>query len=372
MSLNKYRAALADFISASAGGAALVTIGAKLGGGAIQDNWALDVEIADGPKAGRHELVLRSDAASRIAESRSRTEEVALLQVALDAGMSVPQPFAVEPTGKVIGRSFSLIRRLSGVAEPRQVLHQLADLTEMHEAEQGDDETSEAPGDALAHRLGEELAKLHRITPQAAPAGLAFLQPVGADLIARRVADYRHHLDQLPEPQPVLEWALNWIEDHAPAVDRVTLCHRDFRLGNLLIEDGQLTGVLDFEFAGWSDPDEDLGWLCARCWRFGAFAQEAGGIGSRAAFYEGYRSIAGREIDDRRIRFWEIVGTLRWAMIALDQGERHFSGGERSLNLALTALRALECEYDLLHDIEAFDKPAPEKKHRHKSAGDEA
>ncbi|MDY0885670.1 phosphotransferase family protein [Dongia soli] len=372
MSLDKYRTALADFISAETGGTAAVTMGGKLGGGAIQDNWAIDVEIAGGPQAGRHELVLRSDAVSRIAESRSRAEEVALLQTALDAGMTVPQPFALEPTGKVIGRPFSLIRRLPGVAEPRQVLHQLADLAEMHEAEHGDDKTSEAPGDVLARRLGEELAKLHRVTLEAVPGGLAFLEPAGPDLVARRVADYRRHLDQLPEPQPVLEWALNWIEDHAPAIERITLCHRDFRLGNLLIDDGRLTGVLDFEFAGWSDPDEDLGWLCARCWRFGAFAQEAGGIGSRAAFYDGYRNVAGREIDDRRIRFWEIFGTLRWAMIALDQGERHFSGGERSLNLALTTLRALECDYDLLHDIEAFDKPAPEKKHRHKSAGDEA
>eukprot|EP01035_Chromulina_nebulosa_P049233 gene49233-66860_t len=30
-----------------------------------------------------------------------------------------------------------------------------------------------------------------------------------------------------------------------------------------------LTGILDWEFAAWGDPHEDIGWLCARCWRFG-------------------------------------------------------------------------------------------------------
>ena len=42
--------------------------------------------------------------------------------------------------------------------------------------------------------------------------------------------------------------------------------------------------ILDWEFAAWSDPDEDLGWFCLGCWRFGAYAQEAGGIGRRDVF----------------------------------------------------------------------------------------
>ena len=50
----------------------------RLGGGAIQENWALDVEIADGPQAGKYEAVLRSDAVSGIAESWPRAQEFAL------------------------------------------------------------------------------------------------------------------------------------------------------------------------------------------------------------------------------------------------------------------------------------------------------
>lgn len=38
-----------------------------------------------------------------------------------------------------------------------------------------------------------------------------------------------------------------------------------------------LTAVLDSEFAGWGDRLEDIGWFCARCWRFAQLANAAGG-----------------------------------------------------------------------------------------------
>ena len=58
----------------------------------------------------------------------------------------------------------------------------------------------------------------------------------------------------------------------------ITLIHRDYRTGNYLVDEGRLAGVLDWEFAGWGDPREDIGWFTARCWRFGGVEREAGGI----------------------------------------------------------------------------------------------
>ena len=39
---------------------------------------------------------------------------------------------------------------------------------------------------------------------------------------------------------------------------------------------------------------------------------------------------------------------MRWAIIALQQTDRHMLGGERSLDLALTGRRATECELEIL------------------------
>ena len=137
-----------------------------------------------------------------------------------------------------------------------------------------------------------------------------------------------------------------------PVSDEVVLCHCDYRTGNYLVDEGELSGILDWEFASWSDPLEDIAWFCARCWRFGQLHQEAGGMGSRGAFYKGYERISGKSINTDVIPYWEIMATVRWAIIALQQGHRHTSGEQTSLELALTGRMVPEMELDALMQIE--------------------
>lgn len=337
-------AALCAFVREKSGaGDVTATLIGRLGGGAIQHNWAIDLSL-DGVT---HPVVLRTDAPSGIAESRGKDQEFAILRVLHAAGIKVPEPLWLEETGRVIGTPFHVTRRLAGSADPRKLVRNI----------------EEEPGETLARELGAEIARLHAVKPGDA---LGFLPQPASNLVADRLNHYRAKLDVLPEPQPVLEWAVNRLQDEAPAYlrndDRVVLCHRDFRTGNYLVENDRLVALLDLEFAGLSDPYEDLGWFCARCWRFGMVGEEAGGIGSRAAFYAGYAEASGRNVDDDKVRFWEQMAALRWAIMALEQAERHLAGRERSLELALTGLVALETEYDLLVDLNLPGfKPAPRK-----------
>ena len=64
------QARLCRFLAAAAGAerATLAHL-APLRGGAIQENWTLDVVFAGGGMAGRYALVLRADAPSRVATS---------------------------------------------------------------------------------------------------------------------------------------------------------------------------------------------------------------------------------------------------------------------------------------------------------------
>jgi len=93
---------------------------------------------------------------------------------------------------------------------------------------------------------------------------------------------------------------------------------------------------------------EDIGWFCARCWRFGAVAREAGGIGARDDFYRGYESVSGKPLDREQARYWEVMAHMNWAVIAIQQAERHVSGEETSLLLALTGHIVPELEYEIL------------------------
>jgi len=131
------------------------------------------------------------------------------------------------------------------------------------------------------------------------------------------------------------------------------LCHHDFRTGNYLLDGTLLTAILDWEFAGWGDAHEDIGWFCCKSWRFARPDREAGGIADRTPFYRGYQSESGVSIDPQRVRFWEILASVRWAIIALQQSDRHIFGGERGLDLALTGRRATECELEILMLLDA-------------------
>ena len=279
----------------------------------------MTVCITGGPSAGRHDLVLRKDAPSGVAASHSRVREFALLRVAWKGGVLVPEPLWLCEDEAVLGQPFYVMRRLPGTAAGHLLVKADGPV---------------ADGEALAGRLGQELAKIHRIRPP--QADLDFLEVPKPDPARHAVALYRRYLDALREPRPALEWGLRWCEQNAPLPGELVLVHQDFRTGNYLVADGALSGILDWEFCAWGDPMADLGWFCAKCWRFGRNEKEAGGVGSRDAFYRGYQEESGRVIEPDVVAYWEVMAHLRWAVIALQQGARFTRDGERSLDLALT------------------------------------
>lgn len=309
-----------------------VTEAALMSGGAIQENWKLDLDV-DG-RALR--TVLRTDAPSSLDESHGRAEEYALFRAAHAAGVTVPEPLLLGQGVEGIDRTFFVMERVEGEAAPRRLVG------------------SDRAGDGLARQLGAELARIHSIAPGAA--GLDFLPvPEGAPARAR-VTEFRAALDASPAAQPVIEWGARWLEREAPpAPEALVLCHNDYRTGNYMVGESGLSGILDWEFAGWGDRHADLGWFCAPCWRFGAMDREAGGIGSRAAFYAGYEEVAGPVIDREAVPYWEVLATVRWAVIAMGQGDRHLSGQERSLELALTRHVIPVLERDILDRTGGFD-----------------
>ncbi len=87
------KARLRDFIGDAAKAPVEITAFNRLPGGAIQENWLLDISVGDGGAwTGDHELVLRMDAPSTVAASHGRAREFALLKAAHKTGVTVPTP----------------------------------------------------------------------------------------------------------------------------------------------------------------------------------------------------------------------------------------------------------------------------------------
>src|SRR5208282_2470595 len=246
------RAALARFLAtASAARTVEITALSPLGGGSLQENWGLDAHFAGGALDGDQRLVLRTDAVTGIAASLTRHQEFVVQQAAFATGVTVPEPLFASEDFTVWGKPFFIMRRVNGTAAADRI-------------------TGNAALDpvlpAIAERLGRELARIHTIRPPRPD--LAFLAPYGEIGPAQQIAGFRAYLDRHPTPRPVLEWGMRWLETHTlPPVGPV-LCHHDLRTGNYLLNGATLTAILDWEFAGWGDPHEDIGWFCCKGWRF--------------------------------------------------------------------------------------------------------
>lgn len=342
---------LEAWLTGVAGGKASISDAALLSGGAIQENWRIQLDVDGGEWPGCHDLVLRKDAPSGVAVSHGRAAEYHILKLAHKGGVLVPKPCVLCEDESILGSPFFLMHRVPG-ASLRQPL------------------TKGPLNEDLVADLGRNLARIHAI--QGAEA-LEFLEKPKGSPVEATLADYRRHLDEMPEAHPAVEWGMAWLAANAPEDQKVVFCHRDYRTGNYLVEDGKLTAILDWEFAGWNDPMEDIGWFTAKCWRFGGIEREAGGAGSLDAFLKGYEEVAGHTVDRAAIPYWQVMAHIRWAVIALQQADRFVTGGERNLELALTGHIVPELELEVLRmttpaggksgvdagELRAVHRPAP-------------
>jgi aminoglycoside phosphotransferase (APT) family kinase protein len=189
----------------------------------------------------------------------------------------------------------------------------------------------------LTRQWGAALAALHRIPLDVAP-----------DLPATdQVQQYRQALDAFDEPHPAFELAFRWLEANRPPQTEITLVHGDFRLGNCIVGPDGLRAVIDWELAHHGDPMEDLGWLCVKAWRFGS-PKPVGGVGEYRELFEAYEAASGIPVDPEVVRWWEVLGTVKWGIMCMMQAHTHLSGISRSHELAAIGRRVCENEHDVL------------------------
>jgi aminoglycoside phosphotransferase (APT) family kinase protein len=283
----------------------------RLLGGASRETWSFRLD-------GRP-LVLRRDPPGALRGGDMR-REATLLRAAASAGMPVPTVVAD-------GDDFLVMEWLDGETIPRRILR---------------DDRFVAARPRLVGQAAQAVARLHTKVRPSDVTGL----PVDPEPLAT----LRATLDRLGEPHPALELGLARLAASRPASSVECVVHGDFRLGNWMVDDHGLAGVLDWELAHLGDPAEDLGWMCVRSWRFGAPLPVAG-VGTREQLLSDYAAAGGDAIDMTTLRWWEAYGTLRWAVICVQQAATHLTGAMRSLELAAIGRRVCEVELDLLQLI---------------------
>lgn len=169
--------------------------------------------------------------------------------------------------------------------------------------------------------LGQFLRALHAPAPAEAPAN-----PVRGVPLAARQAAFRENLGLvaraglLPGPTPAEAVEVIW--DTAVSARRWSgppvWLHGDLHPANVLVDHGQVCGVLDFGDVTAGDPATD----CAVSWML-AGAEE------RAAFWQAYASAAGHDVDASlhdRARGWALHLSLAFLAHAADNPVIHAIG----------------------------------------------
>ncbi|MFL5912971.1 MAG: phosphotransferase family protein [Gaiellaceae bacterium] len=284
-----------------------------LAGGASKEAWAVD--------AGGERLLVRRAAVGVIhRHTLSLKNEFEVLEAAYEAGVKVPRP--IRYIEDLDGREAFVMERLEGETIGRRVVRMAL------------------PAE-LPLQLADELAKIHAIPRTRLP----FLEEARLE---RMVVE----LDDVGEPHPAIELGLWWLRENRPPPRTPVVSHGDYRIGNVVVDERGLVGILDWEFAHVDEPVRDLGFGLVRAWRFGMDDKRFGGIADVEPFLERYNERTGSDVRPEELDYWEVAGNVGWAIGCLTQAQRHLSGQDRSVELAILGRLGAEVEYEICHLLE--------------------
>jgi len=290
----------------------------RLSGGANMESWRF--------VTGGETCVLRRAPSLEMMAGRpmDHAGEAALIRAARASGVMAPEVLVELTAEDGIGSGY-VMRAISGSPDPNAFL-------------------AEADPAIAIRDIARELVATHRTDCT----GL----PVPVMDTAEALHELRTRFLAYGGDRPILALALRWLEANIPPPVAPSLVHGDFRLGNLMFEQGRVTGVLDWELAHLGDGHEDLAFGCMTVWRFSRPDRPGYGLTTVEELAAAYEEAGGGKFDPARFRFWTIYRTFWWALGCLQMGGFWRAGHDRSVERVVVARRTAEQELDLLMLLE--------------------
>lgn len=311
----------------------------RIPGGASRETWSFDADWDEGFKDQHRGFIIRRDPDASLLVT-DREVEFRVMDAVAGQGIPIPKMYWLEQDSAWLERPFFVMERIDGCeTSPEKVLM----APRFYQARS-----------RIAEQFVQILARIHAL--DWATIGLDFLgvPESQATCAAIEIERWEAVLDRdALEPQPVLRAAFSWLRRHLPApAQRIVVVHADHRTGNFLCNsDGEIKGVLDWEMTHLGDPMEDIAWACMRPWRW-LGDEKIGGLLDRADFYRMYSEAAGMLVDEEAVRFWEVLGNVKFAAILLTGGRSFCDGRTRSVMMALVGRNIARLELEIMDLME--------------------
>lgn len=165
---------------------------------------------------------------------------------------------------------------------------------------------------SLGTQFIDSLAALHCVPWQDKPIAV-LSENISPENAALRNVEVWEQLIQrwAMRPYPGAEWAIRWLKNNCPVAPRVSIVHGDYRTGNFLEKDGNITAILDWELVHLGDPHEDLGWASLPMYMGGS--KYIGRLCEPEWFYERYGEMAGFEVSMKSVNYYRAFSLLKLA-----------------------------------------------------------
>lgn len=241
--------------------------------------------------------------------------------------VAVPEALWYEPDPSVLGAPFFVMERVDGDV-PRDVLpYTFPDPNWVLDA-------TADQRDLMMRSAVHALAGIHTVTPE--EHDLSFLETgtAGETALERHLAHWEDYLEWVTaeERSPLLDECFDWLRANLPDdVGPAVLSWGDARIGNMLFDDFEVSGVLDWEMAGVAPPEVDLGWMAYLHLFFEDLATDLGAPGLPdfmrvEDLIAEYRLVSGRSLGDLR---WHVAyAAMRHGVIMRRVTERAVLFGE--------------------------------------------
>lgn len=134
------------------------------------------------------------------------------------------------------------------------------------------------------------------------------------------------------EDSPVMRLAAAWLRRNLPTLDKPTIVHSDYRIGNVLFTepDYRVSAWLDWELGRIGDPHQDLAWTTSPA--FGVRDEKDGllvcGLMPESEFFEEYERVSGRRVDRKSLHWHKVYNALSIGALTLGTGYRIARNGK--------------------------------------------
>jgi aminoglycoside phosphotransferase (APT) family kinase protein len=256
------------------------------------------------PQGLASRLVVRRDLPASCTRT-SVVDEYPLLVHLHRQGVPVAEPLFVEEDPDVLGGCFIVTRAAAG----RPDVHTW--------------ETDPQKRAALGAELARILAQLHGLPLEAAPL------PASIGASRRTLVEWLSGWRLLWEETGRPEWesvrhAYDYLQANLPNLQRHGIVHADYGLHNIMVENGRVTAVLDWEFAHAGDTAEDLAYTQGRL----------EGFVDWPLFLDNYLAAGGPPVAAERFDFYKIWRGVRNATCCAVGLAAFESGRNTDLRLA--------------------------------------